>query len=36
MDTDNKLISHNDAFIVVSMAAIIVLLFFLGSWVSLG
>lgn len=36
MDTDNKLISHNDAFIVVSMAVVVVLLFFLGAWVSLG
>src|SRR3569832_458480 len=36
MVADYKLISHNDAFIVDSKAVVVVLLFFLGTWDSLG
>lgn len=31
-----RLVSHDDAPIVVSLAVIVLLLFLLGSWISLG
>src|SRR3569833_3078894 len=36
MEADNNMNTHNEAFIVVRMEVVVVLLFFLGTWVSLG